>query len=102
LPRSRLDEKAIPMKRALSTVREKSPFATPPRVLVVADEETAGQAVALAEALDEAGAETEVRFSEAAPNGHTQPDAIIIAGARGYRVARHHPILEGFLPQVRM
>lgn len=82
------------MKRALSTVRETSPFDTPPRVLVLADDETAGQAVALAEALDAAGAEAEVRFGEAANYSHVQSDAIIIADTRGYRVARHHPVLE--------
>jgi|GEM_PF-6375752 len=82
------------MKRALSTVRETSPFDTPPRVLVLADDETAGQAVALAEALDAAGAEAEVRFGEAANWNRLQSDAIIIAGASGYRVARHHPVLE--------
>ena len=75
------------MKRALSSVRECSPFATPPRVLVVANEENAGQAVALAEALDEAGAETEVRFGEV--TSFSQSDAVIVAGERGYRVARH-------------
>ena len=89
------------MKRALSSVREQSPFATPPRVLVVADEETAGQAVALAEALDEAGAETEIRFGEVENFSHSQPDAVIVASTRGYRVTRHHPILERFLPQLR-
>jgi hypothetical protein len=101
LPHSRgLFEEAGPMKRALSVVREQSPFATPPRVLVVADEETAGQAVALAEALDEAGAETEVRFGEVA-NLNSQTDAVIVASVRGYRVTQHHPILERFLPQLR-
>ncbi len=50
--------------RAISTVREGLPFASPPRVLVVADDENAGEALALAEALDAFGAETEVRLSE--------------------------------------
>jgi hypothetical protein len=85
------------MKRdnsALSTVRELSPFATPPRVLVLADDDSAGNAVALAEALDAAGADAEVRFGAASRNDHSQPDAVIVAGRRGYQVTRHHPILE--------
>ena len=47
--------------RALSSFREASPYATPPRVLVMAADADAAGAVALAEALDAAGAETEVR-----------------------------------------
>ena len=50
--------------RALSDVRAESPFATPPRVLVVADDVSAGEAVALVEALDAIGADAEVRFSD--------------------------------------
>src|SRR5215208_2357877 len=60
-----------PMKRdhrALSMVRAASPFETPPRVLVMADDTSAGEAVALAEALEELGAEAEVRFGSA--KGH--------------------------------
>jgi hypothetical protein len=101
-----LPEGSLTMKRdnrALSTFRETSPYATPPRVLVMAADADAAGAVALAEALDAAGAETEVRLS-ADPNradcDHLHPDAVIVAGTRGYRVTRHHPILEGVLPVV--
>jgi hypothetical protein len=80
-------------QRTLSSVRETSPFDKPPRVLVVADDETAGQAVALAEALEAAGADAEVRFGTA-KNDHSNPDAVIVAQKRGYSVTRHHPILE--------
>jgi hypothetical protein len=86
------------MKRAqptLSVVREASPFATPPRVLVVADDEGALRAVKLAEALDEYGAETEVRLSGDASDDHfTTPDAVIFAGtSSSYHAARKHPVL---------
>jgi hypothetical protein len=81
--------------RALSVVREASPFATPPRVLVVADDESARQAVALAEALDALGADAEVRFSADMTHSNGQPDAVIVAEPRGYRITRHHPVLEG-------
>jgi hypothetical protein len=89
------------MKPALSKVRENTPFATPPRVLVVADEGCAGQAIRLADVLDGAGAEAAVRFAEDA--GHRsfqniEPDAVIVAGRRGYRVERHHAILENLTP----
>jgi hypothetical protein len=89
------------MKRALSKVRESSPFATPPRVIVVADDESAGQAVALAEALDAIGADAEVRFGSDANRDHAQSDAVIVAGTSGYHVTRHHPILEKILPRLR-
>jgi hypothetical protein len=92
------------MKLALSTVRERTPFATPPRVVVVAEEGYTGEAITLADVLDEFGAEAEVRSGEEADLNHgsfshTDPDAVIVAGRRGYRVARHHPILEIVLPQ---
>lgn len=80
--------------RSLSAMREESPFATPPRVLVVADDHDASEAVALAEALDAVGADTEVRFDEHPSYGYLHPDAVIVAGSRGYRIQRHHPILE--------
>jgi hypothetical protein len=79
-------------QQALSVVRQASPFATPPRVLVVADDETAGQAVSLAEALDSLGAEAEVRFGAVPTSDHC--DAVIVASSRGYSVKRHHPVLE--------
>ena len=84
--------------RALSIVREKSPFATPPRVLVVAEDDNAGQAVALAEALEAAGADAEVRFGADMGRGygHNHSDAVVVADGRGYRIARHHPVLESF------
>jgi hypothetical protein len=94
------------MKRdnnTLSAFREASPYAAPPRVLVMADDADAAGAVALAEALDAAGAETEVRFS-VNPNrtdwNHVHSDAVVVAGSRGYWVSRHHPILESVLPVV--
>ena len=67
--------------RPPSAVREESPFPTPPRVRVVADEERAREAVALAEALDERGAEADVRLeADATTTGydHVRPDAIVI------------------------
>lgn len=85
---------------SLSAARAHSPFATPPHVLVVADEDTAGEAVALAEALDEYGADAEVRLTEdTTADEHGYPDAVIVAGAQGATRARrylsdaHHPVL---------
>jgi hypothetical protein len=83
--------------RPLSAVREESPFAMPPRVLVMADDSDAVEAVALAEELDALGADAEVRFGEARLLGHLHPDAVIVAHNRGYHIARHHPILERVL-----
>jgi hypothetical protein len=82
-------------QRTLSVVRASSPFATPPRVLVVADDTDALEAVELAEALDEYGAEAEVRLSgDASDNHHSPPDAVIFAGMlSGYHAARNHPVL---------
>lgn len=79
----------------LSAVREASPFATPPRVLVVADGADAVEALELAEALDEYGADAEVRLSgDASDDDHHQPDAVIFAGPRsGYHLTRNHPVL---------
>jgi hypothetical protein len=85
------------MKReyhTLSAVREQSPFATPPRVLVIADDSDAVEAVALAEALDAVGADAEVRFGEQLHPEHIHPDAVVVAEPRGYRIAQHHPVLE--------
>jgi hypothetical protein len=86
--------------RVLSAVRENSRFASPPRVLVVADEDTAGEALALAEALDEYGAEAEVRLMEdTTADEYGAPDAVIVAGAKGagrahgFATAKHHPVL---------
>lgn len=80
--------------RTISAVREESPFDTPPRVLVVADDHDASEAVALAEALDAAGADTEVRFGDHPSYEYLHPDAVIVAEERGYRVQRHHAILD--------
>ena len=66
--------------RAISEVRAESRFATPPRLLVVATDNRSGDAVALAEALDAYGAETEVRFAgDMSADDHIQPDAVIVA-----------------------
>jgi hypothetical protein len=88
------------MKSSLSTLRENTPFATPPRVLVVAEEGRAGEALALADALEQLGAETEIRFGDAASLTHNHSDAMVVAGVRGYRIARHHPVLENVLPNL--
>jgi DNA-binding response OmpR family regulator len=67
--------------RPVSVVREGSPFPAPPRVRVVTDRDRVPEAVALVEALDERGAEAEVRLAEdAAATGydHVRPDAIVI------------------------
>lgn len=85
-------------QRPLSAVREASPFETPPRVLVMAEDCDAGRAVDLVEALESMGADAELRFVTDATRtyrDHIHPDAVIVAGTRGYRVARHHPVLEG-------
>jgi hypothetical protein len=79
------------MKRALSNVRQESPFATPPRVVVVADDDTAGEALSLVESLESLGADAEVRFGAA---GLGACDAVIVAERSGYRVSRSHPILD--------
>lgn len=83
--------------RSLSEVREQSPFATPPRVLVVADDASAGEAVALVEALDALGADAEIRFHEDVSRDHGHPDAVLVAEPHGYRVARSKPELEHVL-----
>jgi hypothetical protein len=88
--------------RTLSDVREESPFATPPRVLIVADDICAGEAVALVEALDAVGAEAEVRFCEDLGHNHRHPDAVIVAEPHGYRVTRHHPVLESALRTIAL
>ncbi len=82
-------------QRTLSLVREASPFAKPPHILVMADGADAIEAVALAEALDEYGAEAEVRLSGDASDDHySTPDAVIFAGLRaGHHAHRHHPVL---------
>jgi hypothetical protein len=67
--------------RALSLVRQESPFATPPHILVVADVGDVGEAVELAEALDEYGADAEVRLADDDYTGDA--DAVIFAGAVG-------------------
>ena len=67
--------------RPPSVVRVESPFPTPPRVRVVTDSDRVPEAVALVEALDERGAEAEVRLAEdAATTGydHVHPDAIVV------------------------
>lgn len=69
--------------RALSEVREHSQFVTPPHILVVADAADVGEAVKLAEALDEYGADAEVRFTSDAVDYHNAADAVIFAGASG-------------------
>ncbi len=86
--------------RTLSAVREKSSFASPPRVLVVADDDTAGEALALAEALDSCGAEAEVRLTEdTTADEYGDPDAVIVAGSQGEKRAHdflassRHPVL---------
>src|SRR5438046_8243144 len=80
--------KGFPMKRdnhTLSAFREASPYDVPPRVLVMADDADASGAVALAEALDAAGADAEVRFSVLPSRAdRVHPDAVVIAGTRGY------------------
>ena len=70
--------------RTLSDVRERSQFVTPPHILVVADAADAGEAVELAEALDEYGADAEVRLAaDASADYHGEPDAVIFAGSSG-------------------
>jgi hypothetical protein len=86
------------MKSSLSTLRENTPFATPPRVLVVAEEGRAGEALALADALEQIGAEAEIRFGDEPHLANNHSDAVVLAGVRGYRIARHHPVLENVLP----
>lgn len=83
--------------RTLSAIRERLPFGTPPHVLVVADDDSASEAVRLAESLDQYGADAEVRFSDDHTHSDHEPDAVVFAGKRGVRVARHHPVLETVL-----
>jgi hypothetical protein len=74
--------------RTLSEVREASPFEAPPRVLVLAEDADAGQAAALVETLESIGADAQVRFLSdvtRAYREHLHPDAVIVAGTRGYR-----------------
>jgi hypothetical protein len=81
-------------QRTLSVVRESSPFATPPHILVLADPAHPHEAVELAEALDESGADAEVRLACDAGENHVHPDAVIFAGIpAAYRGARNHPVL---------
>ena len=88
--------------RSLSEVREQSPFVTPPRVLVVADDASAGEAVAIVEALDAIGADAEIRFHDDAARDHSHPDAVIVAEPHGYRVERSHPDLERVLSALKL
>ncbi len=88
------------MQRSLSMVRENTDFATPPCVLVMAEEGSAGEALALADALDRLGAETEIRFGDRMSLEHVQPDAVILLGPRGHRITRHHPVLDSFLMHI--
>lgn len=83
--------------RTLSAVREKSPFVTPPHILVVAGDDAALEALELAEALDEYGADAEVRLGgDASGDDHYHPDAVVFAGLpSGYRLDREHPVLIG-------
>lgn len=70
--------------RALSAVREESPFTTPPHILVMADDDSIGEAVELAEALDHYGADAEVRIAaDRAADYYAEPDAVIFAGGSG-------------------
>jgi hypothetical protein len=78
----------------LSMVRAASPFAVPPRVLVVADDEDAGQAVALVERLESIGADAEARFGEGTYTDRSHRDAVIVADRRGYRFTQYHAGLE--------
>jgi DNA-binding response OmpR family regulator len=67
------------MKTPSSLIREGSPFAAPPRIRVVSDHEHISDAMALAEALEECGAEAEVRLEEDDTDyNHAHPDAYII------------------------
>ncbi len=86
----------------LSNVREGSPFASPLRVLVVADGDNAVEAIALAEALGALGSEAEVRLSEdTTADEYGTPDAVIMAGgesvpfAHNYLTGGGHPVLVG-------
>lgn len=83
--------------RALSDIRERLPFVTPPHILVVAEDDGASEAVRLAESLDQYGADAEVRFNDDHTHCAYEPDAVVFAGKRGVRVARHHPVLESVL-----
>lgn len=83
--------------RTLSDIRERLPFVTPPHILIVAEDDGASEAVQLAESLDRCGADAEVRFSDDHTHCAYEPDAVIFAGKRGVRVARHHPVLESVL-----
>lgn len=83
--------------RVLSEVRERLPFVTPPHVLVVADDDDPSEAVRLAESFDQYGADAEVRFNDDHTHCAYEPDAVVFAGKRGVRVARHHPVLETIL-----
>lgn len=73
--------------RTLSDLREASPFATPPRVLVMADDGGVVAAANLVQRLESIGADAEVRFASDVTRGyreHLHPDAVIVAGSRGY------------------
>jgi hypothetical protein len=73
--------------RTLSDVREASPFAAPPRVLVIAEDSDPGQAAALVETLESLGADAQMRFVSDVTRTyreHLHPDAVIVAGTRGY------------------
>lgn len=69
------------MKTPSSVIREELPFSSPPRIRVVSDPQHMTDAVALAEALEECGAEADVRFEEDATGtdyDHVHPDAYVI------------------------
>lgn len=61
-----------------SAVREASPFRIPPRVRVLADAHHAGEALDLVEALEEHGAEADVRVGEDLVTTTGTPDAVVV------------------------
>jgi len=61
-----------------SAVREASPFRSPPRVRVLADAHHAGEALALAEALEVCGAEADVRVGDDLATAAGTPDAVVV------------------------
>jgi DNA-binding response OmpR family regulator len=87
--------------RPASTVRESSPFLCPLRVRVLADSCRSGEALDLAEALEECGVEADVRLGDDMVTADfVHPDAVVVdVGMPTGELAEHcrgmsvHPVV---------
>jgi hypothetical protein len=79
------------MKTPRSHLRDVLPFATPPRIRIIADTDHLSEALALADDLEACGADAEVRIeSDSADDDHVHPDAYIVDRAEVAPAAASH------------